>query len=575
MDTKDNLFYQNIMNKPVDKHSFTDNSSYYAKSKESSGIPIMSKTESDLKPVSVHYIPPLRQFKTYYEGMLAEETYKGFSPEETICSLKARYTPSETDSDLGSIYPRTPREDDFSKFNVRSQSELTVRSCYDDDLKTFLNGNEKTNRPTDPVENTIKDLSDDKPIGDEQVKSISSSPRLLNVLCIWRDKVQTIIICLRHRSHTPYLQRYERSRLRRILVTIISIASIVWLLWTANSNAPIELLSRHSPGYDDEIFSRAVVAAVTRQVVIKDDADMKGPHLRTIIRALVAAEIKSRFTDEAAQEFSEAYDSARTIDIKDDNVIGMIRSETSDIMKKKLAAFEDDLVGKTDYALRPAGAKIIGPITSRTFVLYPESTFQRLIAQTVNFGTVRGKPPVTAILPDTHVGQCWPFSGNQGQLGILLSRRIYPTAVTYDHISKHATTDASSAPKDFEVWGFIDDDGGNIQRDDQPGPSELVTDADAATIEDLKDPSIASITGGGKFELGSLPSHVPLGQFRYDINGRPVQTFELSESARRLKKPIKGILLKINSNWDNPMYTCLYRFRVHGVNAEDEQEKNI
>jgi SUN domain-containing protein 1/2 len=61
-----------------------------------------------------------------------------------------------------------------------------------------------------------------------------------------------------------------------------------------------------------------------------------------------------------------------------------------------------------------------------------------------------------------------------------------------------------------------------------------------------------------------------LGRFRYDINGRPVQTFKLAESIRRLQKPIKGILLKVNSNWDNPMYTCLYRFRVHGVNAEDE-----
>ncbi|CAG8536560.1 3109_t:CDS:2 [Paraglomus brasilianum] len=566
---KDSLLYHNIMNKPVDRHSITNTSTYYAKSKENSGIPIMSKTESDLKPVS-GFIPRLRPYRTYYEGMLDETKYRGFSPEETISSLKASVAAGETESDLGSIYPHTPREGDLSKFNVRSQSELTVRSFYEDDLKTFSNGDEKTNHLTDPVENAIKDLSNDKPIDearDEQVKSISGSPRLLNALCIWQDKLQPIIVCLRNRVHHHNWQYYERSRRHRILVIVVA-AFILWMVWIAKSNAPTELLNRHS---DDEIFSRAVVAAVTRRVVIKDDADMKGPHLRTVIRALVAAEIKSKFTDEAAQEFSEAYDSARTIDIKDDNVIGMIRSEASDIMKRKLATYDDDLVGKTDYALRPAGAKIIGPITSKTYVIYPETTGRRLIAQTLNFGTVRGKPPVTAIMPDTHVGQCWPFSGNQGQLGILLSRRIYPTAVTYDHISKQATTDASSAPKDFEVWGFIDDDGGNIQRDDQPeSPSELVADTDAATIEDLQDPSIASITGGSKFELGSLPSHVPLGRFRYDINGRPVQTFELSESARRLKKPIKGILLKVNSNWDNPTFTCLYRFRVHGVNAEDE-----
>jgi len=66
----------------------------------------MSKTESDLKPMRVPCVPRLTSSKTYYEGMPNQSPYEGFSPEDIIFSLKARYTPS-TSFDSSTFNKRT------------------------------------------------------------------------------------------------------------------------------------------------------------------------------------------------------------------------------------------------------------------------------------------------------------------------------------------------------------------------------------------------------------------------------------------------------------------------------------
>ncbi len=51
-------------------------------------------------------------------------------------------------------------------------------------------------------------------------------------------------------------------------------------------------------------------------------------------------------------------------------------------------------------------------------------------------------------------GQCWAFRGAQGYLVVQLAARIYPTAVSLEHIPKSLspTGKIDSAPKDFSVW---------------------------------------------------------------------------------------------------------------------------
>ncbi|PKK78440.1 UNC-like C-terminal-domain-containing protein, partial [Rhizophagus diaphanus] len=163
---------------------------------------------------------------------------------------------------------------------------------------------------------------------------------------------------------------------------------------------------------------------------------------------------------------------------------------------------------KADFALSTGGAKIISPLTSPTYEQWPTQWYKMAFAKLTGHGITRGKPPVTALQPDVHVGQCWPFAGQKGQLAVLLSRQIYVTAVTYDHVSKTIAMGTTSAPKEFEIWGFADDEQDKDNFDNEHS--------------------------------------------------------EHTNTVNRLNKPVKAIIMKVINNWDNPLYTCLYRFRVHG-----------
>ncbi|XP_069870619.1 SUN domain-containing protein 3 isoform X3 [Dipodomys merriami] len=57
-----------------------------------------------------------------------------------------------------------------------------------------------------------------------------------------------------------------------------------------------------------------------------------------------------------------------------------------------------------------------------------------------------------------------------------------------------------------------------------------------------------------------------LGQFAYNKTENTVQTFELQHEA---PESLLCVKLKILSNWGHPKYTCLYRFRVHGLPSEE------
>ena len=58
---------------------------------------------------------------------------------------------------------------------------------------------------------------------------------------------------------------------------------------------------------------------------------------------------------------------------------------------------------------------------------------------------------------------------------------------------------------------------------------------------------------------------VELGTFTYQDSNKPVQTFKLSSPASPSDHgPFDLIELKVLSNHGNHVYTCLYRFRVHG-----------
>lgn len=114
-------------------------------------------------------------------------------------------------------------------------------------------------------------------------------------------------------------------------------------------------------------------------------------------------------------------------------------------------------------------------------------------------------------------GRCWAFDGSLGFLSVALSHPVTLSHVTLDHLSRlnHPTGTIDSAPKDFEVYGM-------------------------------------SFIGGEKTLLGT---------FTYDRDGESSQTFQLPNADDTVYRFVE---LRVLSNWGNPEYTCVYRFRVHG-----------
>jgi Sad1 / UNC-like C-terminal len=53
---------------------------------------------------------------------------------------------------------------------------------------------------------------------------------------------------------------------------------------------------------------------------------------------------------------------------------------------------------------------------------------------------------------------------------------------------------------------------------------------------------------------------------RYNVSGQYASSQNFKAS--KLPDPTEFVMVKINSNYGNPDYTCLYRVRVHGEAAE-------
>ncbi|XP_011302592.1 SUN domain-containing protein 1 [Fopius arisanus] len=171
-----------------------------------------------------------------------------------------------------------------------------------------------------------------------------------------------------------------------------------------------------------------------------------------------------------------------------------------------------------DFASESAGGSIVD--TPGTESYHDQNQIFRL------FGIPIWKPnyftPRKVIQPWSQAGECWAFHGTQGKIEIELAYSTYVDRVTLEHISASAslTGNINSAPKEFYVLGkFIDE-------------------------------------------------YVEIGRFVYEILGPPSQMFQITEKGVQ-NRPIKHIMLRIISNWGNPDYTCIYRFKVHGKISND------
>ncbi|KAG2187905.1 hypothetical protein INT44_000655 [Umbelopsis vinacea] len=223
---------------------------------------------------------------------------------------------------------------------------------------------------------------------------------------------------------------------------------------------------------------------------------------------------------EFKSDMMKSFKSAAKADLRPDAMDIVNRMIDEAILK-----YHQDYLALPDYALASSGARIIPRLTSPTYELEPTDNLKWLIHKVIPFRDT--SPAITALYPDTNVGQCWPMVGNNGSIGILLSQPIKVTGVTIEHAGKQVLLDRRSAPKNFALWGVYGE--------------HLGQTADGA--------------------LGDQSQHViELTSGQYDAEDpNAVQSFPVSP-----QKPTRVVVIRVKDNWGHPDYTCLYRIRIHG-----------
>uniref|UniRef100_A0A8B9JJC0 Si:dkey-92f12.2 n=1 Tax=Astyanax mexicanus TaxID=7994 RepID=A0A8B9JJC0_ASTMX len=198
--------------------------------------------------------------------------------------------------------------------------------------------------------------------------------------------------------------------------------------------------------------------------------------------------------------------------LQEEEVRALTIKDVKQIVHRALSVFRADGTGMADYALESSGACVINSRCSESY--HGQIACFSIFGIPLFYYT---NSPRTVIQPELYPGKCWAFRGSEGFLTISLSSPVKITHVTLEHLPRvlSPTGHINSAPKDFAVYGMTDEN------------------------------------EGGKL----------LGRFTYDQEGEPIQTFKIPVSANEVYWLVE---LRILSNWGNPEYTCIYRFRVHG-----------
>ncbi|KAH9813535.1 UNC-like C-terminal-domain-containing protein [Melampsora americana] len=188
-------------------------------------------------------------------------------------------------------------------------------------------------------------------------------------------------------------------------------------------------------------------------------------------------------------------------------------------------SLSDRGIHQPDYALLSGGARIIPDLTSNTFEIKPKGIIRSTLSTLIGRGNlVIARPPSTVLEPETSIGKCWPMSGNVGQIGIALARKIVVKEIVIEHVEFSLAYELDSAIREFEVLGY---------------------DEVSKGWKSL---------GNGTFEISK--SNLKRSIQRFRLNGNEDEIDHQFETGL--------IVLKVLSNYGNSEFTCLYRVRVLG-----------
>lgn len=217
------------------------------------------------------------------------------------------------------------------------------------------------------------------------------------------------------------------------------------------------------------------------------------------------------FIKPMSSKIDESYNLSKELKYNYDTCL----KNTEQMIRYHIDLYDSDKTNQADYALESSGATIV---TTRCTKSYLEKNIQYSIDGLLPVFFTANSPRVV-IQPSVTPGDCWSFAGAEGVLVVRLSRTIIPTSISYEHIRKELTPDQhiDSAPRHFRIKSLAD-------VDDHEG--------------------------------------LLLGDYEYDKDGNPLQQFEVQNPN---PMPTRYIEMIIQSNHGESQYTCLYRFRVHGI----------
>lgn len=268
------------------------------------------------------------------------------------------------------------------------------------------------------------------------------------------------------------------------------------------------------------------------------------------------------------------------------------RSAILTLIDGALETYSADRIALRDYALYTAGGRIIPSYTSPTYRLDAKqsSLLSRFLGTSASSGASakkgglqrhasEGHPPVVALYPDNAPGMCWAFHGDEGQLGISLSRRVVVSNITLEHTPASISLEAgTSAPRDVTVWGIVERPE-DVRR---LVAYRLTQTAPASEDANSQEDGVTEAGGDGLQMTGVAPApmppserHILLASLTYDAldgKSRAIQTFAISHEARFLQIPTAAVQVHVHSNHGNKEFTCLYRIRVHGREWTREDE---
>jgi len=249
----------------------------------------------------------------------------------------------------------------------------------------------------------------------------------------------------------------------------------------------------------------------------------------------ILTEVKSYIDNKLSDHFQKMR--KQQFDVNPKQLDDLLKSKFKEYIDKLFELYSADRIGMVDYAFYSSGGRVIMPMTTQIsrsdldkFYLdhqqVPKAQEKKgIINRFLNVFVKKSDTPIDLFPDPTNVikqslqpGDCWAFLGHKGQVTIKLSKPIRISHITIDHTHRLISHQMNSAPKQFNVWGWRLD-----------------------------------------LEGKSLINQTLIAEGMYNTEKNQIQTFPAKPS----NEIYSFVTLEILTNYGNPDYTCVYRFRVH------------